>query len=243
MRVATSGAVTWGVAWLLLPVGCGARTGTEDDPPTIAEAGVDAAIDAGAPDAAPDCDRDDDGYRAVACGGDDCRDDDPAYHPGAADEMGWVLWTLGTDWVGYGHAHTHHILRVVEEDDGAALWHSVSSGELETWAPDGWQAERVASVPRGSASSLTPDIITFDSLQLMRIAFVASSEDGGAALVYGVSPDFGVEFQFETIAPASASVSNVAIALDFGADVTFARAGSTGIVHASRSPAEDPGWP
>jgi hypothetical protein len=79
--------------------------GTDDG--ARADSGVDAGVDvepdegptdAATPDSAtPDtgpvdeaCDRDRDGYRAVACGGDDCNDDDPRVNPGAREGCSFV---------------------------------------------------------------------------------------------------------------------------------------------------------
>jgi hypothetical protein len=46
-------------------------------------ADVSTPVDVAVPDAAPvDCDFDQDGYKAVACGGDDCCDQDNRAHPG-----------------------------------------------------------------------------------------------------------------------------------------------------------------
>ena len=45
--------------------------------------GMDAGHDAGAPDAG--CDNDNDGHLAIACGGDDCNDNDPLTYPEAPE--------------------------------------------------------------------------------------------------------------------------------------------------------------
>jgi len=51
------------------------------DPPPAGAGGTDGAIE-------DDCDRDGDGALSLACGGDDCDDDDPERHPGAVDRCG-----------------------------------------------------------------------------------------------------------------------------------------------------------
>lgn len=63
------------------PLEASTDTGAEDT-------GRDAPVDV-APDA--DCDRDRDGHRALACGGDDCDDTREAVHPGAPE------WCDGVD--------------------------------------------------------------------------------------------------------------------------------------------------
>lgn len=53
-----------------------------------------AACGEGPAEPCPEPDRDGDGHDDVACGGDDCDDDDGAVHPGAQDAAGWTRRTV-----------------------------------------------------------------------------------------------------------------------------------------------------
>ncbi len=224
---------------------CGSRSGiseTETDaavPVRELDSGVDASPDA----ASPDCDHDGDGYRAVACGGDDCRDTDAAYHPGARDEMGFTLWSLGPNWVGYVNEGRPHVLRIDEGGDGTAAYVETpdDSGEFEDWAPGLWHRERVATALPDAESSLTPDTIVRDTGNVygLRVVFPGQT-DGGPTVMYAARP--GTQWILESIAAANTPVDRLSLVMDYGVDVTFSQSALAGIAHASRWPLEGSGW-
>lgn len=74
---------------LLLVAACGARTGLGEDPERshTNDAGRE-EVDCSDPD------RDGDGHRRIACGGDDCDDTSLQAHPGAAEQSEWTVETV-----------------------------------------------------------------------------------------------------------------------------------------------------
>ena len=74
----------------LMLASCTFPSVTFDDASVPVDSGDDATVVEGGPDAPPGdggadadpCDKDNDGYKATSCGGNDCNDDDPRVNPG-----------------------------------------------------------------------------------------------------------------------------------------------------------------
>lgn len=174
-------------------------------------------------EAADPCDRDADGVLAVACGGEDCDDEDAEAHPGAVDDS-WAVEPIDSALL--GPAITSELVRAADGTvhafytDGAesapmSLRHATRSG------PGAWTAQDILS---GDAiDPPTVDVAADGSMHLL----VSVTEGGASVVRHGTHA--GGAWSFEDVAPGRAVASGLAI-------------GSGGVLHVAITDAETSWW-
>jgi hypothetical protein len=193
------------LAALLSSPSCGGEPSTAGDgatepSPEDSSGGTTEAVDP--------CDQDADEVRAIACGGEDCDDENPEIHPGAVDDS-WARETIDIDLL--GGAIVSELSRT--ED-----------GTLHAIYTDGSEAAPVSlrhAVKSGSGAWSTEDIVSGDAFDPPTVEVagdgsihvVVSVTEAGAAMVrHGAYA--GGAWAFEDVGPGRVVPSALAIGQD-----------------------------
>lgn len=184
-----------------------------DDPaPSTGESATETGSDTTAAETgAPidPCDQDADGVLAIACGGEDCDDEDPAAYPGAPDNS-WALEVIDADLVGAAaktalvqtsDGTLHAVYSDGAEDGPAGLRHATRSPE-GAWST----AEIVAP-----AADLGPPSLAVDPQGGVHL-IVSRQSAGTIVAEHGTLA--GSSWSFETLAEGQVDAACLAIGPD-----------------------------